>query len=499
MDNKPAESILSRFISGALAIGIGRFSTVVLGFLGLAIATRWVSLEEMGAFTLLRLIGSFMASMSDFGISLSLTRFLTSSEDVQDRRKLTNTALFFRCLTIAVACITVLLGREALFLLFGRIQYSELFIYVPIILAVEGLCGIMYAILEGSFKFKALSIIELIASVLNLTLTIVFVVWMKLGVLGLIYMRIVFRGLNALFAYFAARIQPRVEFDLRKLEMMLKFGFPIYINSILSFIFSRADTFLIGALLGSAEIALYEIARKIPESLEMMADAFRQVYFPFISKLFSSGEIPKGTRMLNHSIRLVTFLGMFGTLISIMFGKEIITFVFSEKYLASAPIFGILMILLTFTIVNMITGYSLVAVGGSNKIPFIESIHTMLSFSGYLILIPILNLAGAALANLSGTVMVFPLYVLFLQRSGIEVKFRFILKPILIFGLFWVFIEALNPQCLRSKIALIALFIFSNLLMAVINQEDVAILIREGKTILARILNRSRPEGIDTE
>jgi hypothetical protein len=35
--------------------------------------------------------------------------------------------------------------------------------------------------------------------------------------------------------------------------------------------------------------------------------------------------------------------------------------------------------------------------------------------------------------------------------------------------------------------------------MAVINQEDVAILIREGKTIFARIINRSRPEGIDAE
>jgi O-antigen/teichoic acid export membrane protein len=499
LDKKPADSILSRFISGTLAIGIGRLSTVVLGFLGLAIATRWVSLEDMGVFTLLRLIGSFMASMSDFGISLSLTRFLASSENAQDKRKLTNTALFFRCLTIAVAFITALLGREALFLLFGRIQYSELFIYVPIILAVEGLCGITYAILEGSFKFKSLSVIEFIASVLNLTLTIVFVVWMKLGVLGLIYMRIVFRGLSAIFAYFAARIRPRVEFDLRKLVMMLKFGFPIYINSILSFIFSRADTFLIGALLGSAEIALYEIARKIPESLEMMADAFRQVYFPFISKLFSSGEIPKGTRMLNHSIRLVTFLGMFGTLISIIFGKEIITFVFSEKYLASAPIFGILMILLTFTIIHMISGYSLVAVGGAKKIPIIESIHTMISFSGYLILIPILNLAGAALANLGGTIMVFPLYVFFLYRSGIEVKFRFVLKPILIFGLFWVFIEALNPQCLRPKIALIGLFIIANLLMAVINQEDIAILIREGKTILARMLNRSRPNSINTK
>jgi len=499
LKKKPFESTLSRFVTGTLAIGIGRFSTVALGFLGLAIATRWLSLEAMGAFTLLRVISSFSANLSDFGLETTLTKLISSNSDEQYQRKLINTAIYFRCVTIAAASVFSLLASELFFLLFGRFQYADLFIYMPALIATESIYRLLNPILLGKFKFAAVSLIEITSSVANFVLTVVFVVWLQLGVFGLIYMRIAFQVLAIIITYFAANIQHRFEFDFQKLKTILVFGFPLYLNSILSYIFSRADTFLIGGLLGPAEIALYEIARKIPESLEMLFEAFRQVYFPFISKLFAEDKLEKATRMIQTSLRLVTFTGMFGTIIAFIFGKEILILFFSDKYAASAPVFGILMVLLTFNVIDTMLGYSIVAVGDSDKPPKINIFRTAVNFFGYLMLIPVLRLLGAALASLIGTITVNPLNVFFLRKRKLDIQFRTFLKPMLIFCLILVLLFALNPQCIRPKLALLALYILICLMFSIVTQDDINLVVTEAKLLLARFFKKPPLQGSEIE
>lgn len=108
----------------------------------------------------------------------------------------------------------------------------------------------------------------------------------------------------------------------------------------MTFLFQRADTFIIGGFIGPAEIAIYEIARKIPESIESLYEAFRKVYFPFISDLFGQKKNQEATDMLNHSVRLIAVAGVFGILVAFFFGSEIITLLFSSGYERSSLLFG---------------------------------------------------------------------------------------------------------------------------------------------------------------
>src|SRR5690606_41186575 len=73
-------------------------------------------------------------------------------------------------------------------------------------------------------------------------------------------------------------------FDRQVLQELLRFGFPLQLNFVLSFVFSRADTFLISVLLGPAQVAFYEIARRIPDSVSDAYEAFVQVYFPSVAQ-----------------------------------------------------------------------------------------------------------------------------------------------------------------------------------------------------------------------
>jgi O-antigen/teichoic acid export membrane protein len=256
---------------------------------------------------------------------------------------------------------------------------------------------------------------------------------------------------------------------------------------------------LIGGLLGPVEIALYEIARKIPESLEMLFEAFRQVYFPFISKLFAEDKLEKATRMIQTSLRLVTFAGMFGTIIAFIFGKEILTLFFSDKYAESAPVFSILMILLTFNVIDTTLGYSIVAVGDSDKPPKINIFRTAVNFFGYLMLIPVLQLPGAALSSLIGTITVNPLNVFFLRRRKLNVQYRTFLKSVVIGVLIIGLLFAINLQSLRSKIAVLALYIITCLMFSVVTDEDIQMLAREAKTFFLKMTKKTSTQGSEIE
>lgn len=465
-------SLLSRFIGGTIFIGLGNLSTMVLGLLGTMVAARHLPADAFGAFVLLQVVASFLTQVSSAGLELSIAKSIASTEDEQHKRQLINTAICFRLFTVLVVSLVVLIARPALPTVFGSSLLPNLAVFVPLLFLLESSSGLLKSVLQGFFLFKRIGITDFIASLHNFLLTVVFVLFLDCGVVGLIYARVISLSLSCAFAYFSTPVKKQLEFHFNILKEMLVFGFPLQINDILSFIFRRIDTLIIGALLGSADIAYYEIARKIPDSLARLYEAFRSVYFSFMSTLFALGEQKKAAQMLNHSTRLISFVTILGALIVLVFGNDVISLLFSERYLPSVPAFVFLMIALNVSLIGNILGTSLVAVGDSDKPAIINVVHTALSLLGNLVSIPIFGIVGAALASLAGSVVTNPLNVLFLRRRRVDVRVRDYLKPILVFGAYLFLVFFLKPTTFLQKASLIPLFILPCVLLSIITKED---------------------------
>lgn len=461
---------------------------MVLGLLGTVVAARYLPAEAFGAFVLVQVVAGFLTQVSSFGLDPSIAKFITGTEDEQHKRKLINTAIHFRLFTILVVSLVTMIARPALPTLFGSSLLPNLAIFVPLLFLLESSSRLLKSVLQGLFLFKRIGIADFIASLFNFLLIVVFVLFLDRGVMGLIYARVISLSLSCAFLYFSTPIEKQLEFHFNILKEVLVFGFPLQINDILSFTFRRIDTLIIGALLGPADIAYYEIARKIPDSLANLYEAFRSVYFPFMSRLFALGEQKKVAQMLNHSTRLISFISILGALIVLVFGNDVIILLFSEKYLPSVPAFVLLMIALNIRLVSNVLGTSLVAVGDSNKPAIINAVHTAVSLLGNLILIPIFGIVGAALASLAGSSATNPLNALFLRRRRVEVRVRDYLKPILVFGACLLLVLLLKPTTFLQKASVIPLFLLPCVLLSVITGEDLVALLGEGRLGLLKLL-----------
>lgn len=486
------KSILSGVLDGVLSTGLGSLMVTVLGLVGFMLTSRWLEKDELGAFVILQLLTNFLVGLSGFGLELSITKYLAETKDAERQQVIIGNVITFRLITIVLFSGAALLLRNSLFGLFGETAYTQIIVYLPFMLLLESLYRLIDSVFGGVFEFRWIGISSSVLSVMNLLMIIVFIGWQDYGLEGRIWARMIASGFAILIAVLFTDMDVRLRLNFKLLKEMLTFSFPLYLNLILTFFFQRADTFIIGGFIGPAEIAIYEIARKIPESLESFYEAFRKVYFPYISDLFSQKKNKEASAMLNHSMRLISVAGVFGVMVAFFFGREIIFLLFSESYEESVFLFGLLMVVLLMNVIEYTLGYSLVAVGESSRPAMINVLHTVLNFLGYYFFIPISGIFGVAFANLGGVTLVNPVNVFFLRRKQVQVHMKNYLVPILI-GIVLVdgyFVFRLEEWYLR--LFLILVYFGLCFLSGIISIKD----IREVKSQFERVRGRENKKKV---
>jgi PST family polysaccharide transporter len=478
------ESLLARFSRGIAATGFGNASSMMLAMVITMILARRLPPEDYGVYVLLTVSAQFLVQLSSFGLDLSLAKFIVSTEDEERKRRIVNSAI---CLRLATGCLVGLaayFGRSLLVSLFGT---SLLLIagYVSVLYFAQSFYITLRGALQGLYRFKRIGLADFILGITHFVLVVVLVLILQLGLIGLIYAKLISVSVACAFLYISIPVTKRIEADRSILKEMLRFGLPLQINDIIAVFYSRIDTLIIGMLLGPAEIAYYEMARMIPDALHSIYDSFRVVFFPFVSRFLAVGERIQVARMVNNSTRLLAVLSSFGALVALLFGNDVIRLIYSDKYLPSVSAFGVLLVVLSLSMVSNVLGTTLVAAGETNKPPLINTIHSAVSLVATLLLVLPFGIVGAALSRLIGTAVANPINLLFLRRK-LATSLTAYLNCYLIFGACVLLVLVFQPEGFATKAAIVGLFILLCFWRSALTGNDLALLTRGTRLTVAK-------------
>jgi O-antigen/teichoic acid export membrane protein len=491
---KSKSSIVSQFFSGTIFIGIARVSSIVLGFVSVMIATRYLSTDAYGAYVLVLLFSNFLVQFMSFGLGLVIPKYLAGGEenDNEYETSLINTVFYFRVAVVFSTVTLIVIFRPLLSGFVKSPLIADIFKATPIMFAVVSFANLFQSVLRGQLKVKSIGVVEFFSELAKLAFLFLFVVAYELGFWGLVAAKIIGQIIWAFSVYRAVNFKHKWEFNFQLLKEMLKFGLPLQVQYFFDFIYTRLDTIIIGSLLGTRGVALYDIARKIPDSLLRLYAVFVSVYFPISANVYAKKTEKKTGAILNNSIRLLTFLSLFAALIVFIFGKGIIALLFSEEYLPVYWVLVLLMIGVTIDMVEEILGYLLVAIGEPDKPLYINIIRAIFSVIGNVIILPILGFMGAAIVYIFGNLVAIPVDDYFLRRKKISPGFIVIIKQALIFGLlgglFWLW----NPDGFLPKAIIALLYIPGSLLLCVITLDDMSIVYSEVRIFVGKIFHRSK-------
>ncbi len=433
----------SDLFKGLASTSFGSMATIGFHFLSILLMTRYVQKDVLGAYFLAFAFVQVLGIISSLGLDLTLAKSVSGVDKHLQQDTIASTFSIRSISVIAVGIIFYVAGRFILRAF--DVGLSECLVSIIVFFALASYRDLFLRLMQGVQQFKQYAVVEVLSAVTRVILLVVF--RDRLSLQGLLYIEIISQLIEVLLQLFFIRT---ILFSLspgniktESVRSLTRFSMPLYSNSILSLIFDRSSTFLIGALLNPASVAAFEIALKIPDGFMRLFSSFIVVYFPSLSNLFAKGNREAAHRMMNSSLVLLSTGIVFLALVSFLFAKEIILALFSREYLQVSLAFALLMLSFCLRALSNILGYSLVSAGYSSAPVKANIVASLVNIVGSLVMIRIFGYIGAVYSLLLMNITSQVIYELLLRRAGLAPHLFEYLKPIFLLAaalaIYWLF------------------------------------------------------------
>ena len=214
--------------------------------------------------------------------------------------------------------------------------------------------------------------------------------------------------------------------DKTLVKSILKFAVPMAVASLISTINIEMDKFLVGGLVDTETMAIYSnAARELP--VYILSTSISSVTMPFVVKKIAEKKNVDAVKLWRKSITLCFYLVSFCVCVMFVFAPQIISVLYSDKYLPGTSVFRIYSLVLLFRVTYY--GMALNSLGKTKTI-LRASIATMIINLildiGLYKVIELINpeyvLLGPAIATFV-SVAVMNMYQLLLTRKLLHIKF----------------------------------------------------------------------------
>jgi len=212
-------------------------------------------------------------------------------------------------------------------LIFDSVDYVFHVKLSATILFLDIFCNLPYLILRAEEKSVQFSAIRIIRFLTELGLNILFVVYYKLGFIGILYANVLAAFINViiLLPYQWSYLKGKWNTDVFK--NLISFAIPMIPNGIAYLIVEVSDKFLMLKLLDKDTLGLYSANYKFGTILLFLVIAFRTAWQPFFLKLANKREAKEVYS------RVMTYFALLGVVI-------VIYVTYLVEYLVKIPLPG---------------------------------------------------------------------------------------------------------------------------------------------------------------
>jgi len=450
---------IKNFLKGSLFTSFGQFSTIVFHFLSIMIMTRYVPKNELGLYLLIIVVSILFQILSSLGLDLTLVKFVSSNGKDKKTTDVFIPILLLRTLQLVLVSSVFYLLSDSILPLFDE-RIKRFVFYIIIIFSLGSFRDLFFYLLQGLNLFKKYAIAQVLSAATKFLLILLFQKVNNLTVETLLFIDISSYSLTIMVQVIFTPFSEIRHFELNRetLRLIFYFGIPLYFNNILAVINDRVNTFIVAAFMNTASIANFEIAKKIPEAFARMFQSFMVVYFPNLSDLFSQKKNIDAQKLMNNSLSFFSVGILSLVTVAFLFQVEIMNLVFSEEYLTAALAFALLMLNLYLRTISNIMGYSLVSAGYSSAPVKINSVTSVTSILGGLIMVPEFGFIGAVYAILIMDFVSLVITQVFLFKYNIRTEVINFLKPFFIFVFLILVYYLVSFENIFIKIVLLIIY-----------------------------------------
>lgn len=341
------KSKIKELFNHGLIYGLTSSLQSILGFLLLPILTTYYSPAEFGVYSIILLASALASAVFYFGASSALGRYYYDEDSPIYRRQIVSTALFVTIFgAILLVLFSVLFGKKMSILLFSCPDY-----HLHLVLAFSGaafgfLLNTMTLLLRYEKRSKLFMIITLTGVVINFIITYLLLTRFHLGVLAPLYGS--FFSMGLCFFYLLILKFSDLTFNIKwnHVKKILSFGLQLSVSGLLFYFLDYVDRLIIKDLLPMSDVGIYSLGCRIGVIINVILILpFSLIWAPIRMQYANSNN-------QKFTITVASYLAIIGFIIvaiSVLFGEEMMSLIFSNnKYADAAKVFPLIMLSLLF-------------------------------------------------------------------------------------------------------------------------------------------------------
>lgn len=452
------------FIKNMSILTISNFVSKILVFFMLPLYTNVLTTQEYGTIDIISTTINLSMPIFTLSISEAILRY-TMEKNVKKEEVLKES------LKVIVKGFLILLVFSPI-----TIFFKLPLIYVVIFLIYYLTTAIINALsyyTKGTNNLKLLGISNIIRALLLVSLNCLMLLVLKLNIIGyyisLIVSDIIF--VLILLIPVLKNKQKRIKQNNQLAKEMKSYSKPFIINSISWWINNALDKYLVLFFCGINLTGIYSIAYKIPSMLEVVQNIFAQAWQISAIKEYKSKE---ANAFFSTMYKYYNFILIMTVLIILLFLKPISKILFAKEFYAAWKFVPFLLLAILFGALSGFLG-SLYAANKDSKM-YAKStlIGAISNIILNLILIPIFNAYGAAIATFISYLVVWIIRVKNIKKYleiKIEHKKNIIIYLLLIIMCFATQLISSNIIYLFDTIIIIiTIFTYKDVIQIFINK-----------------------------
>ncbi len=403
----------------SIVYGLGNIAVKVVGFLLIPLYTdpRYFSVDDFGIIAVLDISGLILISLMASGLPQSLMRWYWDKDFSQNRKGIFFMSLSFQILISILFCTFLIPASGPLSrAIFDTDVMSDAIKLLVISSALQAINNLINTLMRVQARSVLFSVANLLKLITVLGLTIYLITARGMGIAGIYLAQVIGNLLFIVFlsGYSIKNSKPYFNADL--FRSMSRFGYPLLLANFASAVLTAIDRYALNSMALLKFVAIYTMAYKIASVLKLViVDSIKMALTPMVLKKMNTTD--------NHvfykkSMLYSSFVLMLGIIAVSLFSYEILKVITkSTSFWSAWMVVPLLSLSVFFVNMRETTSYGLLIKRNSRVIGINVVISTVLNIVLNILLIPLWNIFGTAVATLVTQIVYWRLNYHFSQKE----------------------------------------------------------------------------------
>ena len=405
-----------KIIKNISIYSIGNILLSGISFILLPLYTRILSPSDYGQLELLYLIAGILVIFFGFSISSGYNRIYFTDKSIKSRRTLFMTSQAFILMCSAVCILILFTNIEYFSKLILDFEQGIYFLkLIAIATSLDILTQIPITNLRVRNKAWSYVRVSILTMVVTVFLTIYFIAFIDLGVVGVLYAKILGSLISLIYVCYLTWSEFHFKLSNGMLLSMLSFSIFLIPSNLSSIILNMSNRFFLSEYQSFEDVGLFSLGVKIAAVIPILiTEPVKNAFIPYI---FDIADQPnKCKAFLSDVIRLFfTGISIFVLIISI-FANDLVSLMASDSFQGSSSV----VFILSFS--NLLLGTAAIVVLAIHitkktwVVTLIWLFSSLLNIVLNILLIPTYGKMGAAYATLLSILFILIFYIIAAQK-----------------------------------------------------------------------------------